>query len=127
YITPMGVEDNYKVFFGPKYADFLTKDNIAEIERLPDGIWIMVFNPSGEINYWMSKEESVKRLKEGAFAAVGKGNILIDRNDNINGFDEFAWSVAFNEYQKGNKSIFVVYGDIGVSRDKIEGWFKIFL
>ncbi|HPP63426.1 MAG TPA: hypothetical protein PKV01_09365 [Anaerolineales bacterium] len=124
YITPMGVESNYKTLFNLNKRVFLTKDNIAEIERLPDGIWIMVFNPSGEIDYWMSKEEAINRLNEGAFAVVGKGDVLIDKNDYLGVMDQFAWEVAFNEYQKGNKSIFVVYGDIGVSRDKIEGWFS---
>jgi hypothetical protein len=121
YITPMGVESNYKTLFNLNKRVFLTKDNIAEIERLPDGIWIMVFNPSGEIDYWMSKEETVKRLKEGAFAVVGKGDTMYDKNHYLGSLDRFAWSVAFNEYQKGNKSIFVVYGDVGVTRDKIKG------
>ncbi|GIK08611.1 MAG: hypothetical protein BroJett001_06770 [Chloroflexota bacterium] len=121
YITPMGVESNYNELFNPKYADFLTKDNIAEIERLPDGIWLMVFNPSGEIDYWMSKEETVNRLNEGAFAVVGKGDTMYDKNRNLRSLDRFAWSVAFNEYQEGNQSIFVVYGDVGVTRDKIKG------
>jgi len=82
----------------------------------------MVFNPSGEIDYWISKEETVKRLKEGAFAVVGKGSTLDEKNQNLGtSVVRFAWSVAFHEYQNGNKSIYVVIGDVGVTGDKIRG------
>jgi len=123
FIGNSGKEGNYNVYFEDNGSqDFFTKKDIDKIRNLPDGTWITVFNPSGEADFWVSKEEAISRLEEGAFAVVGnEGDSLSDKNENVAFLVKALWNVAFNQYEKGDRSLFVVVGDVGVTRDKIKG------
>ncbi|MFZ5901943.1 MAG: hypothetical protein ACOYZ8_00120 [Chloroflexota bacterium] len=112
-------EGNYNYLFNEKWSEFITDSN--KIESLPNGTFILVLNPSGEIQVWTSQKDAANRAKEGATIIVGRGETQTERNDNFS--DKATWQIAFDQYKKGNKSLFVTYGDVGVSLSEIEGSF----
>lgn len=78
------------------------------------GSQFLIFNPSGEITYWVSKEEAMKRLNEGAIVEVFYRSI---------GSPDILAKIAFQQWQAGNKNIFLTFGDVGVTRSQISGIF----
>jgi hypothetical protein len=119
FIGGSGKELNYNYLFDPSWSDYLTDPN--QIENLPNGTFIMVLNPSGEITVWTSQKEAANRAREGATIIVGKGETQTEKNENFDRIDIATWKIAFDQYKKGNKSLFVVYGDVGVKTTQIQG------
>ncbi len=50
------------------YRKILTSK--SEIEDLPAGSQVQIYNPSGEITFWTSQEEAAKRFNEGAIVVL---------------------------------------------------------
>ncbi|MDO9129482.1 MAG: hypothetical protein Q7U34_06405 [Anaerolineales bacterium] len=125
FVNRNGKELNYNILFDKKRSEILTDP--AQIERLPNGTEIMVLNPSGEIMIWTSQKDAAERAKEGATIIIGTPGPF-GRNDNFFDNGWLAWNIAFIEYQKGNKTIYLTYNDVGVEeRLQIKGWFSPFI
>ena len=88
-----------------------------EIENLSNGTKIIIFNPSGEVSIWHSREEAAQRQREGATVMV------FDQDDNTLSQSKKSIGVAYDQYQKGNKGIFVTFNDLGISESQIQGMF----
>jgi hypothetical protein len=109
---------NYSKIFDERSFELLTDP--AQIEKLEDGDWITIFNPSGEYTFWASKKEAADRAREGATIVVGRGATMEERYRHLYGSDILAMEIFFKEYQRDNKIFFVTYGDIGVPRNEIK-------
>ena len=100
--------------FDKKYSQILTDP--TEIENLPNGTQIIILNPSGEITIWNGQKEAAQRAREG-------GIILAHSDDDVYSESLMAMKVAFDQYQKGNQSIYLTYNDSGVKKSEISGTF----
>ena len=115
YIGPAdGKTYNANWIFDKKYSQILTDP--TEIENLPNGTQIIILNPSGEITIWNGQKEAAQRAREG-------GIILAHSDDDVYSESLMAMKVAFDQYQKGNQSIYLTYNDSGVKKSEISGTF----
>ncbi|HMN00466.1 MAG TPA: hypothetical protein PKC99_15765 [Anaerolineales bacterium] len=114
----VGKADGKKIDGSEYLKNFLGWNKVltdkSEITDLPVGSQFLIFNPSGEITYWVSKEEAMKRLNEGAIVEVFYRSI---------GSPDILAKIAFQQWQAGNKNIFLTFGDVGVTRSQISGIF----
>jgi len=97
----------------PGFSKILTTR--SEIEEQSIGAHFQVFNPSGEITFWMSQEEAINRFSEGAVIEILYEGMATE--------PEILAKAAFQQWSVGNKNIFLTFGDVGVSRAKIQGPF----
>jgi len=89
----------------------------TEIENLPNATPMVILNPSGEITIWSGQKEAAQRAREG-------GIILVSLKDKTNHSQGWVGAkVAFDQYQKGNQSIYLTYNDSGVKKSEISGTF----
>jgi len=110
------VGDDGKTYRGDWFLDSSTKmiDPI-ETESKPNGTQFIIFNPSGEISVWGSQKETAQRQREGATVFIVKSTSY------AGAIGVISMGVAFDQYQKGNLSIFVTYNDFGVTDGEIKG------
>ena len=90
----------------------------TEIENLPNATPMVILNPSGEITIWSGQKEAAQRAREG-------GIILVSLKGGETNHSQ-GWvgaKVAFDQYQKGNQSIYLTYNDSGVKKSEISGTF----
>jgi hypothetical protein len=112
-----GVKLDGSFFFKdfPGYWKTLSSKN--EIEKLPTNSEFLIFNPSGEITFWSSQEDAAKRFDEGAtvqiyYKGISRATAIILSN------------AAFQQWQMGNKNIFLTFGDVGVHVKDIVGTYS---
>jgi hypothetical protein len=112
------VGDDGKIYNANGIFNYFTEmTDPAQTETQPNGTKFIIFNPSGEISIWHSKKEAAQRQREGA-------TVYVMNSDSDYAASSIALEVAFNQYQKGNQTIFVTFNDVGVARNQIKGVFS---
>ena len=116
YIGPAdGKTYNANWIFDKDKSQIMT--NPTEIENLPNATPMVILNPSGEITIWSSQIEAAQRAREGGIILVS----LIGKSNHSQGW--VGAKVAFDQHQKGNKTIYLTYNDVGVKESEISGVF----